>query len=264
MYGYTAMNPFKITHRGKERAVRWTGQLTGAGVIVLLLTIYPAAMQAQFKTALQTVTPGYTATSIQLTNDLDSGTHQWRTWQMDGIQDFHYSNQSGFMGRRSVSDQDLADTRPTVGVQDGKYGIGFASSWPAFGLSGTYHFNETFTGEAILGFFGVLSNFGARGWYRFNQNHNYDLYGYGALSLYQYRYNHWSVGDNQIRRRTENVPGIGAGAGLQYGLRSLFENENFPPLFFNLELGIAWADFDHYNFSTFVFGSGLQYRFGER
>ena len=146
------------------------------------------------------------------------------------------------------------DTEPTVGVQGGRFGIGFASSWPSYGLSGTLQVNEKITAEAILGFLGTVTNFGGRGWYRFNRNELYDLYGYAAASLYRYDY----IFDN------ENVLGLGAGAGIEANLGKLFNQEDFPPIFMNWELGLAYADFKFYDFSAFIFGAGIHYRFGER
>lgn len=146
-------------------------------------------------------------------------------------------------------------TIQTVGMQGGKYGVGMTSSWPVYGLSGTMQFNETITGEAVLGIFGALTSYGGRLWYRFDPNENYDFYGYGSLSILQYRYGRFGGG-------TESVMGLGAGAGVESSLQKIFDDEDFLPLFVNAELGLALANFDHYNFSSFVFGFGIRYRFG--
>lgn len=167
-----------------------------------------------------------------------------------------------FTGAQLVSAQEVSD--PTIGSQGGRFGIGFASSWPAYGISGTMHFNERITGEAVLGFLGTISNLGGRAWYRFNRQTNYDLYGYAAASLYQYRYNAFDPLTLGTRKETENVIGIGGGAGIETGLRALFKDETLPPIFFNWEIGLALANFDYYNFSSFVFGGGIHYRFGGR
>lgn len=146
---------------------------------------------------------------------------------------------------------DTLDTR-TVGLQGGRFGLGVTSSWPAYGLSGTLQFSETLTAEALLGFFGTISNFGGRVWYRFKRDLDYDLYGYGAASLYRYDY----VID------TESVLGLGGGAGIEAGLQRLLDDSDFPPIFINAEVGLAIASFEYYNFSTFIFGAGIHYRFG--
>ena len=58
--------------------------------------------------------------------------------------------------------------------------------------------------------------------------------------------------------------GLGAGAGVEVSLAKLFDNEDFPPIFANSELGLSYADFDFYNFSVLTFGFGIHYRFGDR
>ncbi len=140
----------------------------------------------------------------------------------------------------------------TVGVQGGRYGVGFASSWPAYGVSGTLQISETLTAEAVLGFLGAVSNFSGRAWYRFKRDPSYDLYGYGGAGVYRYGY----FGG------TENVLGLGGGVGVEAGLQSLLDDEDLPPIFLNAEFGLAYANFDFYNFSSFTFGSGIHYRFG--
>ena len=144
------------------------------------------------------------------------------------------------------------ETEPTVGVQDGRFGVGFASSWPAYGISGTLQVSETITAEAVIGFLGTVSNFSGRGWYRFNRKPNYDLYGYGTAGVYRYGY---SLG-------TENVLGLGAGVGIEAGLKRMLNDPTFPPIFINAEIGLGYADFEYYDFSSFVFGAGIHYRFG--
>lgn len=151
----------------------------------------------------------------------------------------------------------------TVGVQGGRYGVGFASSWPSYGISGTLQMSETLTAEAIIGALGTVSHFGGRVWYRFNRNVNYDLYGYGAVGVYRYRYTNFDRFGARIRD-TESVLGLGAGVGIEAGLQKLLGDENFLPLFINAEFGLALASFEYYNFSSFSFGAGIHYRFGQR
>lgn len=144
----------------------------------------------------------------------------------------------------------------TVGVQGGRFGVGLTSSWPAYGVSGTLQLNQKMTAEAVLGFFGTVSNFSGRLWYRFRRDVKYDLYGYGSAGVYRYGYNVLGVGG------TENVLGLGGGAGIEAGLGKLFDDEDFPPIFVNAEVGLAFANFEYYNFSAFIFGAGIHYRFG--
>jgi hypothetical protein len=152
----------------------------------------------------------------------------------------------------------------TVGIQGGKFGVGFASSWPTYGVSGTMQVSETLTLEAVAGFLGTFSNFGGRVWYRFNRNPDYDLFAYGSASLFQYRYTQFNFSNGSTSRATESVPGLGAGVGIELGLGRLFGGDNFPPLFWTAEIGLSYAGFDHYDYSSFVYGGGLRYRFGGR
>jgi len=142
----------------------------------------------------------------------------------------------------------------TVGVQGGRFGVGTASSWPAYGLSGTYHVNEKVTAQAVLGFFGTVSSFSGRGWYRFKRDIKYDLYGYAGAGMYRYDY---FAGN-------ENVLGLGAGVGIEASLQKLFDDADFPPIFANSELGLSYANFEFYNFSALTFGFGIHYRFGSQ
>lgn len=165
-------------------------------------------------------------------------------------------------GASTAAEDPIPDNDSTVGVQGGRYGIGLASSWPAYGISGTIQVSETLTGEAVLGFFGAVSNFGGRIWYRFNRNETYDIYAYGGLGVYRY------TGFDSILldlNRTESVLGIGLGAGVEAGLPKLFDDEDLPPIFLNAELGLALASFEYYTgFSTLSLGFGVHYRFGEK
>lgn len=165
-------------------------------------------------------------------------------------------------GASEATADPIPDNDSTVGVQGGRYGIGLASSWPAYGISGTIQVSETLTGEAVLGFFGAVSNFGGRIWYRFNRNETYDIYAYGGLGVYRY------TGFDSILldlNRTESVLGVGLGAGVEAGLPKLFDDEDLPPIFLNAELGLALASFEYYTgFSTLSLGFGVHYRFGEK
>lgn len=170
----------------------------------------------------------------------------------------HYS-QTAFVPSSESADDPIPDNDSTVGVQGGRYGIGFGSAWPAYGISGTLQMNQTITVEAVLGLFGTVTNFGGRLWYRFNQNEKYDLYGYGAVGVYRYSARVLGIGVS------ENVLGLGAGAGIEAGIAKLFDDEELPPIFLNAELGLAFGSFEYYGgFSTLSFGFGAHYRFGEK
>lgn len=137
-----------------------------------------------------------------------------------------------------------------------KYGIGFQSSFPAYGVSGMYNVNEKSSIQVVLGPFGYLKTFAGRVLYRFNRKtipHKYNVYGYGMLGFWSYTWHRWYA-----ENRTETVPGFGAGAGIEY-----FFNDFLPEVGWNLEIGLGFVDFKevHYTFSTFMFGIGAHYYF---
>lgn len=137
-----------------------------------------------------------------------------------------------------------------------KYGVGFQGSFPASGISGMMNVTDDIAAQAIVGFFGNLRTFAGRGLYKFQEEDYWDLYGYGMAGAWSYR--GFAVNNN---RQTETVLGLGAGAGFQYDWRAY--NSDFPPIAWNIELGIGFVDFKevNYNFSTIMFGAGVHYRF---
>lgn len=154
----------------------------------------------------------------------------------------------------------------TTRQEDGSpFGVGFQASWPAWGLSGIYDVNDRLTAQAVVGLFGALSNLSARGLYRFSQEDAYDLYGFGTVGLWRARTTVPVLDGFSVRaeRRTENVLGFGAGGGIELNWQRLISREDgsFPPLFSTLELGLVLANFDYYNFSGFMIGGGIHYRF---
>ena len=174
-----------------------------------------------------------------------------------------------FAGSQSATAQDVQGAQDnegaidaTVGNQEGRFGIGFASSWPTHGISGTMRINDEVTAEAVVGFLGPVSNYGGRAWYRFNRNSTYDIYGYAAVSVFRHRHTEFIPGSLDTRRATESVLGLGGGVGIETGIQTIFQDRELPPVFVNWEIGIALASFDHYNFSSFAFGGGVHYRFG--
>lgn len=148
---------------------------------------------------------------------------------------------------QSGSSQDLSATAPP-------YGVGAQWAAPAFGVSGVYDFTEQISGQAVLGFFGGLQSYSGRILYRFNQKEAYDLYGFGTVGVWRY----------SGAFSTESATGLGGGVGLEYSWQHLFDSADMPPLFGNVELGFVslTGDFSGYNFSSFVYGVGIHYRFG--
>lgn len=140
-------------------------------------------------------------------------------------------------------------TPPADAVERGTYGVGFQSSFPAWGLSGMMDLNPDVSLQAIIGFLGNLNTFAGRGLYRFHHEDFWNAYGYGMLGLWTY----------SLLGQSESAIGFGFGAGLEYDWRGF--NEDLPPLFWNLELGVGIVNLDLYNFSSFMLGVGVHYRF---
>jgi hypothetical protein len=138
--------------------------------------------------------------------------------------------------------------------KDLPYGIGAQYAAPAFGVSGIYDFTNSVSGQAVLGFFGGLQSYSGRVLYRFNRKKAYDLYGYGTLGIWRYS----GFGE------TASATGIGGGVGIEYSWQHLFDSPDIPPLFGNIELGFVnlTGEFNNYTFSSFVYGAGIHYRFG--
>lgn len=144
------------------------------------------------------------------------------------------------------------DLEATVGAQSGPYGVGTGSSWPAYGISGTYRYSEQITAEVILGVLGTVQSFAGRGWYRFKQDPTYDVYGFATAGIFRYDYTF----------DTESVLGLGGGVGLELSWAKILDDPDFPPIYSNIDLGLILANFEYYNWSGFSMGGGVHYRFG--
>ena len=152
----------------------------------------------------------------------------------------------------SVAVDDLPDEVQEQIETGTRFGIGVGGTFLAYGLSGTLDVTDTITAEAVLGFVGSFTSLGGRLWYRFNQNEAYDVYGYASVSYLNY----------DVSLFSEDAIGIGGGVGIEASLPQLFDSEDFPPIFINLDVGIGFATFDVYDgFSAFAGGSGIHYRF---
>lgn len=157
--------------------------------------------------------------------------------------------------------------RPAAQEEGGSpFGIGFQSSWPAWGISGLYDLNPTLTAQAVLGTFGPLSTISGRLLYHFNRQETHNFYGFGTVGVWRARYDVPVFEGFSFRteRRTESVVGLGGGAGVELNWREIIQMEegSFPPLFSTIDLGLSFANFDAYdNFSLLSIGVGLHYRF---
>ena len=135
------------------------------------------------------------------------------------------------------------------------YGFGAQYAAPAFGLSGMYDFTDKISGQAVLGFFGGLQSYSGRVLYRFKKEKAYDVYGFGTVGVWQY----------SGPGTSSSTTGFGAGVGLEYSWRKVLGSSDLPPLFGNIELGFVSLSGDltgYDNFSSFVYGFGIHYRFG--
>ena len=146
------------------------------------------------------------------------------------------------------------DITTPVGAQSGPFGVGMGSSWPAYGISGTYRVSDTITAEAILGLLGTVQSVAGRGWYRFKQDPAYDLYGFATAGLFRYDY----------VVATESVLGLGGGVGVELSWAKILDKPDFPPIYSNVDLGLILANFEYYSWSGLAFGGGIHYRFGGR
>ncbi len=146
-------------------------------------------------------------------------------------------------------------------LKNTKYGLGFQGTFPANGLSGVMNLTDKTAAQAIIGFFGSLNTFAARGLYRFQQKNFWNAYGYGMIGIWTYSGLEFVRSRGRLEETTEAVFGFGAGAGIEYDWRAL--SADLPPIAWNLELGLGFVDFDRvdFSFSTILFGAGIHYRF---
>lgn len=152
----------------------------------------------------------------------------------------------------------LLAAAPVQGQEESRFGIGFQSSWPAYGLSGIYDVSDRITAQAIVGAFGSVTTLSGRVLYNFQKEPKHALYGFGSTGLWRHSYR--ILGDSD----TESVLGIGGGAGIELNWRAIVDDSpepTFPRLFSSFDLGFVAANFDYYDFSGLVFGAGLHYRF---
>lgn len=144
-----------------------------------------------------------------------------------------------------------------------RFGVGFQSSFPAWGISGMVDVADNLSVQGILGAFGDLKTYAGRGIYRFTRKPYYNAYGYGMIGAWSYTgYEYYWVGWSlRSRKTTETVLGFGAGVGIEYDWRAW--SPNLPPIWWNLEVGLGMVNFEKvdYDFSTFMLGVGAHYRF---
>jgi hypothetical protein len=155
--------------------------------------------------------------------------------------------------------QTPSSSSPTTTSDGGsRFGLGFQSSWPAYGLSGIYDVNDRITAQAVLGALGAVTTVSGRGLYHFSRQEKYSLFGFGTVGLWRYSYD--ILGHDE----SESTVGVGGGAGVELDWQGILDEDDdgsFPPLYSTIDLGLTMASFDAYNWNAFGFGVGLHYRF---
>ncbi len=141
------------------------------------------------------------------------------------------------------------------GGTDSPFSLGVQSSWPSYGISGRYEISEKAMVQGVIGALGTVSNFSARLLYDLQQEEKYDLYAYGSVGM-------WRWGGSQALA-SETAVGFGGGVGVEFELQELFapDDEDFPPLYWSIEIGANIANFENYSFSSFAIGGGLHWAF---
>jgi hypothetical protein len=151
------------------------------------------------------------------------------------------------------------DAPPAPSDGGSPFGLGFQSSWPAYGLSGLYDMNERITLQAVLGALGTVSTLSGRLLYHFGRQPKYSPYAFGTVGLWRYSYR--GLGS----RSSESTVAFGGGAGVELDWRGILtaegETPTFPSLYSTIDLGLTLAGFEHYAWSAFTYGVGLHYRF---
>jgi hypothetical protein len=166
----------------------------------------------------------------------------------------------GLVAPRAASAQENEPPSEAQSLErsDSPYGIGFQSSWPAWGVSGIYDVNDRFTAQAVLGAFGTLTTLTGRGLYHFQRDPAYSLFGFGTLGIWRHSFRVARVNE------TETSVGIGGGAGVELNWQRILSRDDgstFPPFYSNIDIGLTFATFDAYAWSALTIGVGFHYRF---
>ncbi|NRD19810.1 hypothetical protein HNV08_07090 [Winogradskyella eckloniae] len=144
--------------------------------------------------------------------------------------------------------------------EQGKLGVGLASSYPGYGLSAKYNFTETHSGQVILG--GASYGFGTSslaisGRYLYNfeaggSKFIYQPYAYGQLGYFSVKVKFLGASESY------NTVSFGVGGGIEGTVPEFVEG-----LAFNVELGYVGGSFDRGigSFAGFAYGVGIHYYF---
>ncbi|MDH5228809.1 MAG: hypothetical protein OEZ58_14545 [Gammaproteobacteria bacterium] len=142
-----------------------------------------------------------------------------------------------------------------------KFAAGYQGTFPATGISGKMKISNVITAQAMIGFWGTLNTYAARGLYRFQEDKFWNAYGYGMLGFWSYRATVYDFSTFSNQEKTQFVLGFGGGAGIEYNWQAVAPD--LPPIWFNLELGFGSIKFNdlNYNVSGVLIGGGAHYRF---
>lgn len=136
-------------------------------------------------------------------------------------------------------------------VEPPAYGVGVQKLGAGWGISGTADVNDWLAGQAVLGPFGDMHVYAVRGLYSFYRIMDWSVYAFGQAAYLNYRW------DSDVSRETSLS--FGAGVGLEYDWRRDFAD--FPPLLWNIELGLMTDRLEHKSISGVRIGAGVHYRF---
>ncbi|RIW13373.1 hypothetical protein D0X99_16495 [Algoriphagus lacus] len=142
-----------------------------------------------------------------------------------------------------------------------RFGVGFQSSFPSFGLSGKYDFTEKHSAQAVLGFSGPFTSIYGRYLYNFQEKGDsfvYKPYLLGQLGTYSYKYTTFDDQGNP-RSERENHIGFGVGAGIEFHVPEITDAVRL-----NIELGFNQVGFEFYDYSGFLIGIGGHYYFNTK
>ncbi len=133
----------------------------------------------------------------------------------------------------------------------GRIGLGYQGMFPASGIHAKYDVTDRITAQGVIGFWGTISTYAARGIYKFSDS-GYPIYAFGTLSKFNY--------DGYLGTAADSVIGYGGGVGIEYNWQDLV-GADIPPLHWNIELGFIGvsSSFGYSGLGGIFFGGGLTY-----
>lgn len=158
----------------------------------------------------------------------------------------------------------VAQETPAQNRTDTRWGVGFQSAYPAYGLSGMYDVTDQFTAQAVIGALGEVTTLSGRVLYHLRRLEKYGWYAFGTAGMWRYSYDSFNPFTGARISDSETAVSFGGGAGAELNWANILspDDESFPPIFSTIDLGLIMVSgFDVYNMSAFTWGVGLHYRF---